>query len=226
MFDAWNADPYEATIEDPADGQPRQLVITGHDVVAGLFTAMYDDSLIPLLPSLLAPLLARDPLADVVVEQLATSGIETLDRRRRRASLGAVDCADRDRLAGRPDAEVIAAEPFYAGLVVFGVHACDLWDVEPVDASFNDPVSSDVPSLFLGDEYDPVTPPTDTERAAGRFANGPTSRPPARPRHRVQRPLPDEGDARLRRRPQGAARHRLCRRHGAAGLGGVVGGAS
>ena len=55
LLESWNADPFEATIDDPADGRPRELVITGSDIVAGLFNAMYDDELIPVLPSLLAP---------------------------------------------------------------------------------------------------------------------------------------------------------------------------
>ena len=33
-------------------------------------------------------------------------------------------------------------------------------------------MSSDIPSLFLGDEYDPVTPPGDTEATSARFPNG------------------------------------------------------
>ena len=76
--DSWNADPFEATIEDPETGEERPLVITGDGIVAGLWNAMYDDALIPLLPSLPAALLARDPIADSVVHELAVAGIEQL----------------------------------------------------------------------------------------------------------------------------------------------------
>ena len=171
LFDAWNADPYEATVEDPATGQQRQLVLTGHDVIAGLWNAMYDETLLVLLPSLPAQLAARDPIADVVVQEFATSGVDQLTAGAE--ALGAaVNCADRQQLNGAAAEEVTADEPFYAGLVAFAEQPCDLWDVEPVDSSFNDPVASDIPSLFLGNEYDPVTPPGDTEATAARFPNG------------------------------------------------------
>jgi pimeloyl-ACP methyl ester carboxylesterase len=171
LVDAWNADPHEATIEDPDTGEERQLVITGGDVVAGLWNAMYDDALLGLLPSLPAALLNNDPITEVVIQQLATDGLEQLTGAAE-AVAGAVDCADRQRLDRAPDDEVITSQPFYAGLVVLGSRMCDVWDVEPVDASFNEPVSSDVASLFLGNEYDPVTPPGDTEATAARFPNG------------------------------------------------------
>ena len=171
LFDAWNADPYEATVEDPATGEQRELVLTGQDVIAGLWNAMYDETLLGLLPSLPAQLIARDPIADVVVQEFATSGVDQLTAGAE--ALGAaVNCADRQQLNGAAAEEVTTAEPFYAGLVVFAEQPCDLWDVEPVDESFNEPVSSDIPALFLGNEYDPVTPPDDTEATAGRFPNG------------------------------------------------------
>ena len=171
LFDAWNADPYEATIEDPVDGRQRQLVITGEDVVAGLWNALYDDQLIGVLPSLLAPLLAREPLADVVVGQLATDGIDQLTAGAEGIA-SVVDCADRGNIQGPSREEVMAAEPFYAGLIALGDRSCELWDVEPVDPSFNDTVRSDLPALLFGNEYDPVTPPEDTERTARGFVNG------------------------------------------------------
>ena len=49
--------------------------------------------------------------------------------------------------------------------------ACAAWQVPPVDRRFLDPVVSDVPTLLLSGERDPVTPPVSAERAARTLKN-------------------------------------------------------
>jgi pimeloyl-ACP methyl ester carboxylesterase len=44
--------------------------------------------------------------------------------------------------------------------------ACAAWPVPPVGREFLDPVTSDVPVLLISGERDPVTPPSNAERAA------------------------------------------------------------
>src|SRR6266403_1443837 len=43
---------------------------------------------------------------------------------------------------------------------------CKLWPRGPVDADLHAPLHSDIPTLLLSGEADPVTPPADAERAA------------------------------------------------------------
>jgi pimeloyl-ACP methyl ester carboxylesterase len=43
---------------------------------------------------------------------------------------------------------------------------CKLWPRGPVDADLHAPLQSDIPTLLLSGEADPVTPPADAERAA------------------------------------------------------------
>jgi pimeloyl-ACP methyl ester carboxylesterase len=43
---------------------------------------------------------------------------------------------------------------------------CKLWPRGPVDADLHSPLRSDIPTLLLSGEADPVTPPADAERAA------------------------------------------------------------
>ncbi|MBA2281718.1 MAG: alpha/beta fold hydrolase [Acidimicrobiia bacterium] len=172
LVDDWDASPFVTIIDDPATGQPRPLAITGKDVVAGLWNAMYDTALIGVLPSLLAPLRERGDVARTVVAQLATDGIAQLTRLAEGVAIG-VDCADRQRLGGLSDVEAIAIDPLFESLLTLGsTRRCDLWDVESVDDGFTDPVVSDLPALVLGNEYDPVTPPASSDRAAEGFANG------------------------------------------------------
>jgi pimeloyl-ACP methyl ester carboxylesterase len=169
-FDAlvaeWNAQPFEATATDPT-GQPRQLAITGDDLVAGVWNAMYNNNVIPLLPSLVGQLRARGDAAGTVVTQLVTAGVTQLTQGAE-AMGNAVECADRQRLGGPKQDEVIADNPRFAGLISLRTsgQACDVIRVKSLPAAFNKPVRSDLPVLVYGDEYDPVTPPANSRRAA------------------------------------------------------------
>jgi pimeloyl-ACP methyl ester carboxylesterase len=167
-FDAlvaeWNAQPFAATTTDPA-GQPRQLVITGDDLVAGTWNAMYNNNLIPLLPSLVGQLRARGDAAGTVIPQLVAAGVTQLTQGAEAVGT-AVDCADRQRLSGPKQDKVIADNPHFAGLLSLRKTACDVIRVKSVPAAFNKPVHSRVPVLVYGDEYDPVAPPANGRRAA------------------------------------------------------------
>lgn len=48
---------------------------------------------------------------------------------------------------------------------------CKLWPRGPVDSDLHSPLKSDIPTLLLSGEADPVTPPADAERAAQGLAN-------------------------------------------------------
>ena len=167
LVEEWNEQPFEVDVEDPATGAPRHLVITGDDVVAGLWNAMYEPDLIPILPSLVTPLRDRTDLARTVVQQLATEGIDALAGAAEAVFAG-VDCADRQRIAG-PDLEAVLDDhPRMAGLLALATtgNACEVIDVRSVPAAFNRPVRSRVPVLVFADDYDPITPPGQSRHAA------------------------------------------------------------
>jgi pimeloyl-ACP methyl ester carboxylesterase len=48
--------------------------------------------------------------------------------------------------------------------------ACPAWPVRPAPRSFNQPVSSRIPTLVLAGEWDPSTPPTWGRRAASHLS--------------------------------------------------------
>ena len=48
---------------------------------------------------------------------------------------------------------------------------CKVWPHGPVDADLHSPLHSEVPTLLLSGEADPVTPPADAERAARGFTH-------------------------------------------------------
>jgi pimeloyl-ACP methyl ester carboxylesterase len=145
-------------------------VLTGYDAAAGLWNAMYDSTLIPLLPMVIHRLVDRDAFAATVAQQLAGDGLDQLTGAAEGDTLS-VDCADKQRLQRETDAEVVATDPLLTSFVSLSPASCELWDVPPVDAAFNEAVHSDVRTLVLADEYDPVTPPADSKHVAEGLPN-------------------------------------------------------
>jgi hypothetical protein len=55
-----------------------QLSITGDDVAAALWSALWDSTLIPMLPSLVGTLTERGPDAEPIVTRIIESGVSLL----------------------------------------------------------------------------------------------------------------------------------------------------
>jgi pimeloyl-ACP methyl ester carboxylesterase len=161
--DRLNTHPYALTLD--VDGRTLQGRFTGTDLVGGLFNALYDSSLIPLLPYFIGQV-AHGNVG--LLDGVAQDGISFLVTAAEGQS-ASVDCADRQRLVDRDAlAAAIASHPDDALIVTARPipQICPTWDVPSVDASFNRIESTKVPTLVFGDEYDPVTPPADSERTA------------------------------------------------------------
>jgi pimeloyl-ACP methyl ester carboxylesterase len=72
------------------------------------------------------------------------------------------------RLALYPEVGDLFANSIIGG---FAYRACELWEAGRAEASANQPVSSDVPTLLMTGEFDPVTPPAWGQRAAQSLKN-------------------------------------------------------
>lgn len=158
----WDAAPFEVVARGP-DGQERSFRITGADLVDGLHQALYDSSLIPLLPSLVAPLAERGDAATAIVAPLVEQflGAPVADGVNQ-----SVLCADRVRLE-EGAAEQPVPDPMVVAVAADDfVSSCESWGAEPLPASFNEPVSSDVPSLVVVGSLDPIQPPPVARRMA------------------------------------------------------------
>ena len=138
---------------------------TGTDLIGGLFNALYDTELIPLLP------LFIKSVADGntgILDGVAQDGITFLTTAAEGQS-ASVDCADRERLVDQAKlTQAVKDNPRYGLLAAARPipQICPAWNVAPVDEAFNEVHETTVPTLVFGDEYDPVTPPATSERTA------------------------------------------------------------
>jgi len=161
-----DAKPYEGTVVDPATGEDRHVTLVGADLYAGLFNAMYDNSLIPVIPQVLQQIADGDY---AIVEQLATQSIPFVTDQVE-AMTASVDCADRLPLLDPDSIDPFVEEhPELGSLVYLGAAetGCGEWGVEANGGDFNTLLTedaTDVPIIVMAGHFDPVTPEAGTQR--------------------------------------------------------------
>jgi pimeloyl-ACP methyl ester carboxylesterase len=179
-FDSLNSDPLIVT---NADGDEEEF--TGESLLSELFSSFYDTASIPYAPFLIYAAYNRD--AESLQSFFYADQSEALNTHRlllfkqependgnSEGMFNNVECADEIPF-NRPEA--IASEaaslempPEWEEGAVQGameiLSLCDTWVVTASDDSVREATVSDIPTLILNGEYDPVTPPHWAEIAA------------------------------------------------------------
>ena len=156
--------PYRNTVNDPVLGRPVPITITGADVAGGLFLVLYQTDVIPQLPNLIEQVKAAG--GGPIIDQLA---MEAFTRLNTLAELEAASvlCSDDATVLQQGDVDTLLAQhPDDTTLLLIYAFPCKDLGVAPAPKGFNDPVRSDLPTLVLGDEYDPITPPEQSKHAS------------------------------------------------------------
>jgi pimeloyl-ACP methyl ester carboxylesterase len=172
------------TLPDPSTGEPLELGFNRGVLAAALRLLSYNSTQASLLPTLihqassgsLAPLAAQTVMMAREIRGQLASGMQN-----------SVVCSEDVPFFASQDIDRQRIDATYQGTEQLDalVEICKLWPRGPVDADLHAPLTSDVPSLLLSGEADPVTPPGGAERLA---------RGLARHRHLV---LPGEGHGQL-----------------------------
>ena len=171
-----NADPVPITVTNPLDGQAYDTWLTGDDVVNNLMIFLHFTDIIPVLPQAVFDVANGD--YELMVQLVSTQFqlFDLLSRGMEFSVLCAEDLigvtpqdylAERAKvpaaLQGRIDPEVAIEYDF------FGI--CQGWPVPQADPRVKEPVKSDVPTLILEGEFDPVTPLAYAEAVARHLSN-------------------------------------------------------
>lgn len=163
LVDEVNAEPITAPVFHAFNGQRYEARLTGDDLLAVLFQGLYSEEIIPVLPQFIYETAAGD-------YELLSALLSNLILSDEFVSIGmhfSVQCQDEIPFAEPADvAEAVAdfpqLEAYFetsatSGQTAFA--ACDLWDVPASAPLENQPVQSDIPTLIMAGEYDPITPP-------------------------------------------------------------------
>lgn len=165
-----NGNPIAVDIDHPRLGESITVYLTGNDLVLGVFNALRDVRLIGYLPFAIEEIYAGNMS---VIIPLAQNGFASMFN----TPLGiyyAVECAEEYPFNDMEHQQIVARK--YAGLENFlptpsDPYICEAWNAQSVDASFREPVVSDVPALILSGEYDAVTPAAFSQQTASRLGN-------------------------------------------------------
>jgi pimeloyl-ACP methyl ester carboxylesterase len=163
--------PVAVTLADPVTGETRKLDVTRAHLVTMARMLVYSPGTASLLPLLIheaatngnyAPLAAQAEMVGEDLESMIAMGMHH-----------SVVCAeDAPRFAGAVDRAALGATAIGPQMVDGMAAICEVWPRGPVDPDFADPLDSAVPALLLSGEFDPATPASYGEMAAGGFANG------------------------------------------------------
>jgi len=164
---SYDQNPFVTTIKDRA-GTPHAVSINGGELLAGIFNTMYTTKQIPTVPALIQLMENRNPALQTGFEQGFAQIFDSAE-----GLYYSVDCRDRLHDATTADvAAVVAANPDFGFLYELNSLAgCATWNNGAADASFNQLVSSDIPTLVLAGSYDPITPPSGSKRVADHLSH-------------------------------------------------------
>jgi len=163
-IDRLNENPVPITATNPLDGQSYDALLTGDAVRGNLVSVLYLTPLIPAVPQAIYDVYNGDY---ELMTQLTGQKL-LFYRAISRGMEYSVVCTE-DLIERTPDDmfEIMMALPSQLRseveqdlAVKYGIFgACENWPAEEADASFKDPLVSDIPTLILEGELDPVTPP-------------------------------------------------------------------
>lgn len=147
------AEPRQISINDPLSGKPRQVQL-GLGALAGMarFYA-YQSEMVALVPLLMdeakngrpEPMLAQGEMAGKNLGEMINHGMQLSVSCSEDADLLKADPDDAQRLLGNQLIEALAPQ-------------CAVWPKGERPKDFFEPLKSDIPTLIISGEFDPVTP--------------------------------------------------------------------
>jgi len=171
-----NEEPVMITVTHGGSGKDYDVLLTGDRVYGNLLGFMYITQFIPLLPQAIYDVYNGD--YDLMAQLQGT--YLSLYEATSRGMMFSVLCTE--DLIGKEWEDLIAnyeAIPIPLSDKVdpeetkpYSIFAiCEGWGVEEAAASFKEPLVSDIPTLLLGGEFDPVTPIEFAEDVAETLSN-------------------------------------------------------
>ena len=176
LIDTLNAEPVPITLTNPMTGAKVESQLSGDGILSNLVFFLYQAPILPQLPQAIFEVAEGEYTLMTQLSSFSLIAFEALTR----GMLYSVFCAD-DLIGRTPEdyLDVIAAlPPQYQGSTDIEVtmeyspfNACANWPVDESDPSVKEPLVSDIPTLVMGGEFDPVTPFAYAEQVAENLSN-------------------------------------------------------
>jgi pimeloyl-ACP methyl ester carboxylesterase len=148
--------PPRVRLTHPRTGVAEEVTVEARLVASVLFGALYN----PLTASLVPTLVSRAEQDDFQALFALAMANEGLDENMSLGMQLSVVCSEDAPRVTAEDYEREGANTVFGGHLLSGqLKACETWPRGAVDATYYEPVVSDVPTLVLSGEVDPITPP-------------------------------------------------------------------
>lgn len=170
LVDKLNEEPVFIPLTDPETGQTTATRIDGDGLLGILFQIFYLPDAFAVFPKVVTDLEAGDYsfIKDI-------GALLIFDRSVSDGMYFSVICAE-DADFDPEQTPLEGVRPQIARNAIRDlrnsyIEMCQLWHVDQLPPSVDDPVSSDIPALLLSGQFDPITPPANAEAAAETLSN-------------------------------------------------------
>ncbi|MBP6017424.1 MAG: alpha/beta hydrolase [Candidatus Promineofilum sp.] len=160
--------PQSIAVANPLTNEPLEFRLTGDRLSQYVFNILYSAELQSLLPLLIHHAHETGDFTPLVIQALTVSegtGVYP-------GLLYAVACSEDAPLIDPEEAAEIQAGTSFGTLAENFQAICATWPRAEVAADMRQPLQSDIPTLLLSGDADPVTPPAYAETVAATLANG------------------------------------------------------
>lgn len=171
-----NENPASLEIVHPLTGEPLLTKVDGNGLAELVFRSLYDAAMVPALPQAI-----HDAAGGSVVSFARTAMVDILRQEFRSWGMYfSVLCHEELPYSGSwPEfQDALADYPefsgFFEGFEVGGLayRVCPGWGAGQADPLEDEPIASDIPTLILTGQYDPIVPPGWGEQAARHLKQG------------------------------------------------------
>jgi pimeloyl-ACP methyl ester carboxylesterase len=157
------------------NGESYDAYFSGDDLLGILFQSLYSTEIIPVLPELIYEVnqgeytnLSTLLSSFLINSEFFSAGMQF-----------SVQCHEENLFTTAEEAAAAAAEyPELEAIFKYSPNLgenvfaiCEAWEAGTADPLENEAVSSDIPTLILAGEYDPITPPEWGQLVSGNLAN-------------------------------------------------------
>ncbi len=159
-------EPIRLRLQNSSTGEFEDVLMTREYAVVALRMFSYAPETMGLIPLMVS--LANHGQAETMAYQ-AQMMINSLNQGLNNALEISVSCAE--DVPFMPESLNVDNALFGEDLFELMRARCELWESAPADPAFKQPVQSDIPTLLLSGEFDPVTPPENAEKTMQTLSN-------------------------------------------------------
>lgn len=169
LLENLTANPVTVEIRDPETNTPYPAVFNGDALAALTFSSLYAREILPALPKYIYEMTQGN------FRWIEIFGGNFLLNRTTADGMNlSVLCAEDSDYTPEEITSDGRYPLFENSLVAFSesyLERCAVWQVEPLDSIVDEPVTSEIPTLILSGEFDPITPPVWGEIAGETLPN-------------------------------------------------------